>query len=111
MQDKVSIIVCTHNRQHKLSQCLDAMAELRKNHIKELIVINNACSDSTDSIVNSYKEKLGFSVQLVHEPTKGSSRARNAGIRAASGSIIAITDDDCYPAEDWVDRIMEVFAS
>ncbi len=41
-------------------------------------------------------------VRVVHEPRPGLSRARNAGIRAASGDYILVTDPDARPASGWV---------
>lgn len=45
----------------------------------------------------------------VIEPEAGLSRARNAGWSAASGEIIAFTDDDCYPAVDFLVSINQCF--
>lgn len=41
-------------------------------------------------------------VQLFHEPVAGSYSARNRGIRASSGSILAFTDADCAPSSTWL---------
>ena len=46
---------------------------------------------------------------LPEEPEPGVSRARNSGWGSASGAIVAYTDDDCYPARDFVDRILDGF--
>lgn len=40
--------------------------------------------------------------RIVHCPTPGAYAARNAGIREATGDILAFTDVDCVPAPDWV---------
>lgn len=46
-------------------------------------------------------------VQWRYLPDKSISLKRNAGIEIAKGEIIAFTDDDCIPAEDWVQQGVE----
>jgi glycosyltransferase involved in cell wall biosynthesis len=41
-------------------------------------------------------------LRYAFEPRLGKSRALNAGIAAARGAVIALTDDDVSPADDWV---------
>jgi GT2 family glycosyltransferase len=41
-------------------------------------------------------------LRIVHDPGRGLSRARNVGVREATGSIVLFTDDDCTVASDWV---------
>ncbi len=48
-------------------------------------------------------------VSVVHLNSKGLSAARNAGAMAASGAIIAFTDDDCEPAPDWLSTLACAF--
>ncbi len=48
-------------------------------------------------------------VRLLNLDELGKSRAINAGFRAASGEIIAMTDDDCEAREDWLATLVECF--
>jgi GT2 family glycosyltransferase len=48
-------------------------------------------------------------VRVLHEPVPGASRARNAGIAAASGAVIGFVDDDVFVDPGWVDAILEPF--
>lgn len=50
-------------------------------------------------------------VHYVHLDRRGLSLARNAGIQAATGAIIAMTDDDCEAREDWLATIAAIFAA
>jgi GT2 family glycosyltransferase len=49
-------------------------------------------------------------VRVVCAPGRGVSYARNAGWQTAESNIIAYIDDDCYPAQDYLDAVLECFA-
>lgn len=72
-------------------------------------MVDNASTDDTSSVTENARETFPVPLRLIDEPARGVSRARNAGWRSASGSIVAYIDDDCYPAPDFVDRILDRF--
>ncbi len=102
----ISIIISTRNRAPSLEKTLRAFAEIivpRKWRV-ELIIVDNASTDSTASVVgNSVLQNL--EVRYVFEGRKGKSFAQNAGIAASTGDIILVTDDDVFPATDWIERM------
>jgi len=108
----ISAIICTRNRATTLMQCLTSViAALNESGAKcELIVVDNGSTDSTSQLVRDYAVSLSdsaqISIRLVQEPLAGLSRARNAGLRAATGEIIAFTDDDCRPQLDYYKRLL-----
>jgi glycosyltransferase involved in cell wall biosynthesis len=55
-------------------------------------------------------EQLDSRIHYIHLEQKGISRARNAGLRAATGEIVAFTDDDCEAAPDWLATLASLFA-
>ena len=71
--------------------------------------MDNASDDETGAVVRRASERMRAPLRLVHEPRVGVSRARNLGWRTASGPIVSYVDDDCYPAPDFVDRIVDRF--
>lgn len=102
--DAVSVIVCTRDRPDVLTDCLIAIFAA-ESPPAEVIVVDNSLQGSARSIVSGFP-----SAAYVHEPTAGLSRARNAGIRAARGDIIAFTDDDAAPSPSWTAELASAFA-
>lgn len=106
---KTSFVVCTRNRCRKLRVMLAKIEQITPPSDWEMIVVNNGSTDDTEAVVKSFIRKTGLPLMLVNEPNPGSGRARNAGVQACSGEIVVCTDDDCYPAEDFLLRAAEIF--
>jgi len=106
---QLSLVVCTRNRAHRLERTLSAVASIETSHPWEVVVVDNASTDETSDVVERARGTSRVPMELVHESQAGVSRARNAGWRSASGEIVAYVDDDCYPAPDFVDRVVECF--
>jgi GT2 family glycosyltransferase len=68
----------------------------------EIVVVDNASDDDTSAVVETWSKTCGFPVRLLFEPRKGLSNARNCGILAAQGRLLAFTDDDCRLSGDYV---------
>jgi glycosyltransferase involved in cell wall biosynthesis len=67
----------------------------------ELLVVGQADDIEVRQAVAS-ASKGDARVRYLHIDQAGSSRARNAGIRATSGAVLAMTDDDCEARPDWL---------
>jgi glycosyltransferase involved in cell wall biosynthesis len=63
-------------------------------------MVDNNSTDRSAAIVGKYPR-----IKLLAEPKQGAYAARNRGVAAAKGNIIAFTDPDCVPAVDWLERI------
>lgn len=105
----ISLVICTRNRAAQLGPCLQYVSALRYDGAWELVVVDNGSSDNTAEVIKSFAATAAFPVRYVLQPVKGLGNARNAGIAAASGDIIAFTDDDCYVAPDFLDATMRAF--
>jgi glycosyltransferase involved in cell wall biosynthesis len=105
----VSVIVCTRNRSPALAQLLDALTRLGipRDLSWELVVVDNGSTDGTGILLDSFACRLP--VRRIFEGRKGLSRARNAGLAAARGEILAFTDDDCIPSPDWLSNVVREF--
>ena len=100
---KVSVIVPVLNGERTLAKCLDSL--LNQNFIDyEIIVVDNNSNDRTKNIITDFKNKFA-KIFYVFEPKRGRGSARNAGVVAARGDIIAMIDADCIAPSDWLTRI------
>ena len=93
---KVSVVVATFNGQRTLKACLESLVRLNYPDY-EVILVDDGSTDSTPEIA-----KLFPSVRYLRQANQGLSVARNSGIAAATGEIIAFTDDDCRADDDWL---------
>ncbi|OZI43767.1 glycosyl transferase family 2 [Bordetella genomosp. 5] len=102
----VSVVVPTCGRPELLGRCLAALGMQQfPGDMYEVIVCDDGASAATEAQVTgvalSWDGLPALRYLAVHE-TRGPAGARNAGWRAARGSLIAFTDDDTIPAPDWV---------
>lgn len=106
----VSVIVCTRNRSGAMARLLEHLEHLivPPGLRWELVVVDNASTDDTASMLASRHTPLPM--RVVSERTPGLSRARNAGIAAARGDLLLFTDDDCLPDAHWLAAMREEFA-
>jgi glucosyl-dolichyl phosphate glucuronosyltransferase len=99
-----TVIVVTHNRARLLEGTLRALAQLTYHKPWEVIVVDNNSTDETRELVARITPGFPVPLRYLFERTPGKYFAFNAGIRAARGACIAATDDDAYPAADWLER-------
>ena len=101
---RVSVVVCTYNGARTIRQCLEALARLQYSNY-EVIVVDDGSTDSTAEIAGT------FNVRLILTDNRGLSSARNSGLRAATGEIVAYIDDDAYPDPHWLNYLVHTFSS
>lgn len=105
---RISLVVTTRNRSARLAETLSHWADLESpDDGWQLVVVDNGSTDDTRSVLEAHRK--GLPVEILSEPKPGSGRGRNAGWRAASGEIVAFTDDDCYPAPDFLQAVLRAF--
>lgn len=97
----ISVIVPARNEEEFLGGCLQALSGQDYPNY-EIIVIDNASTDETAEIARKFK------VRLVFEKKVGLSFARERGFTESRGDIIARTDADSVPPEDWLSKISEI---
>ncbi|MUG93844.1 glycosyltransferase [Scytonema sp. UIC 10036] len=98
----VSVIIPVFNDAKRLKICLEALEnQFYPKNLYEVIVVDNA-SDTKENIA---KVVAQFSQAFyAYESLPGSYAARNKGISLAKGVVIAFTDADCIPVQDWIEK-------
>jgi GT2 family glycosyltransferase len=100
---KVSVVVCAYNAERTMAPCLASLEKLNYPNY-EVIVINDGSTDRTREISERFD-----SIRLINQENKGLSAARNVGIAAATGEIVAFTDSDCVADPDWLTYLVTTF--
>src|SRR3954447_12263365 len=67
-------------------------------------------SDHNDELLTRAREAFPDVLCFANEETRGLSGARNTGVRAATGDVVAFLDDDAAAEPDWVARMLEAYA-
>src|SRR5262245_7107364 len=103
---RVTVAICTWNRATSLERTLEQMQRLViPDAVKwELLVVNNACTDNTNAVIDRFTGRLP--IRQLLEPRMGQSRARNTAIRESTGELIVWTDDDVLVDPDWLAAIV-----
>jgi O-antigen biosynthesis protein len=91
----VSVVLCSHNGERTIARCLAGLTALDYPSY-EIIVVDDGSTDATARIA------AGFDVHLICTDNRGLSNARNTGVAAARGEIVAFIDDDAWPDPRWL---------
>jgi glycosyltransferase involved in cell wall biosynthesis len=91
----VSVVICAYNAAETLEECLRHTCALDYPDL-EIIVVDDGSTDATAAIARRHPR-----ARLVTLDHAGLSVARNAGLRAARGELVAYLDSDAYPSPDW----------
>jgi glucosyl-dolichyl phosphate glucuronosyltransferase len=104
-----TILIATYNRAALLDRTLDSIRRLRmpRDRRWEVVVVDNNSTDRTQEVVVRHARDFPVSLRYLRETRQGRSSALNAGIGAARGAVIAMTDDDVIVDERWLDAACE----
>lgn len=96
----ISVIIPVYNDKAELDICLRALHAQTLGKSKfEIIIVDNASTDNLEEIKAKYPEVI-----YLYEGQPGSYSARNKGIENARCDVIAFTDADCIPSNNWLER-------
>jgi len=100
-----TVLIATYNRAVLLDRTIESLATLRlaQGRRWEAIVVDNNSTDDTRAVVERHASHFPVPLRYLHEARQGRSSALNAGIAAASGVVIAMTDDDVRVDEMWLE--------
>lgn len=93
---KVSVVVCSYNGARTLEACLTSLQQMDYPDY-EVILVDDGSTDSTPDIAKDFPRVI-----TIRQKNLGLSVARNVGMNAARGELIAYTDSDCMADKDWL---------
>jgi glycosyltransferase involved in cell wall biosynthesis len=109
---KISVVVPTYHRPKDLERCLEALKKQNRQADEVLVTIREADSETWTLLASFNHQPLRLRlIKLDVSVAVGALPAMNLAIDAASGDIIAFTDDDAAPHTDWLERIEAHFLS
>ncbi len=116
MMIRVSVVVPTFKRPMLLGRCLEALfAQDFASVNYEVIIVDDAASDQTREQVEQYAKRAEMGRHTIRyfavTESHGPAAARNVGLYAAYGEIIAFTDDDCIPSPGWLKAGVKALAN
>ena len=100
----ISVLVCTYNGKRTIRDCLEGLRKVDYPNF-EVIIVNDGSTDGAETIAKEY----GF--RVISIPNGGLSNARNVGMRASKGEIVAYIDDDAVPDPQWLTYLAATFLS
>jgi GT2 family glycosyltransferase len=96
----ISVVICTRDRPDRLETCLRHLGRQEYPQFEVVVVDNAPATDAVQAVVKALEGEMAL--RYVPESRPGLSWARNAGISAAFGQIIAFLDDDDEPDRQWL---------
>jgi GT2 family glycosyltransferase len=104
----VTVVVPSHRRHLRLRWLLNALEEQTLAEPWDVVVVHDYDAATAERVLDRHPlARQGRLRHIAVEPGTGSpARQRNIGWRAATGRLIAFTDDDCRPEPQWLDRLV-----
>ena len=93
---KISVVVCAYNAQPTMREGLESLTKLAY-PCYEAVIVDDGSTDRTGAIADEYPQ-----FKVIHQENLGLSAARNVGMVAATGEIIAYLDSDATADPDWL---------
>ena len=106
---RVCVLIPAYNAGRTLRGCLEALCRQQRLP-DQVVVVDNASTDGTGDVARSFVDRLPGLV-ILQEPRPGEPIARNRGLQAVDADVVAFTDADCVPREDWLVSVLECFRS
>src|SRR4051794_5862320 len=101
-----SVVVCAYT-ERRWDDLRAAVASVAAQTVPALEVV--VVCDHNPSLLARVRRELPDAVARANTGERGLSGARNTGVRAARGEVIAFLDDDAVAAPDWLQRLLEPY--
>lgn len=103
VQPSSSVVICSRGRPRLLLDAVNSVLAMRRLPT-ELLVVDQ--SDEPQADLDAGTLVTPVTLRYLWQRDRGLSRARNVGLVAATGDIVAFLDDDMLVAADWLDRLV-----
>jgi GT2 family glycosyltransferase len=107
MSVRLSLVMATLGRTTEIDRCVDSLAAQTQRDFELLVVDQNP--DDRLVPVLARARNLGLTCHHLRQPEPNLCLARNTGIEAAAGDIVAFPDDDCWYEPDVVEQVLKRF--
>ncbi|MFW6058690.1 MAG: glycosyltransferase [Phycisphaeraceae bacterium] len=107
---RISVVVCTYNGAATIGHTCRALTNVAYPDF-EVIVVNDGSNQETVEVLRETAVEVGQQIEfrVIDVTNGGLSRARNIGMEAATGEIVAYLDDDAYPDPHWLQYLADTF--
>lgn len=102
----ISVIVPVYQMESYLAECVDSILAQSYPHF-QLLLIDDGSTDRSGAMCDEYAAR-DSRIQVIHQPNKGLSGARNTGLAHAGGEYIAHIDADDSVEKDYLETLLEL---
>jgi glucosyl-dolichyl phosphate glucuronosyltransferase len=104
----ISIVIATYNRGALLAECLRHLADQPFEADDDVMVVDNGSTDDTPRVIEAARQRFPVRVRHLTESRPGKSHAVAAAVAAATGDVLAFTDDDVTVDPLWIAIIRRI---
>jgi len=101
-RSKISVVVPVYNQERYIEETLESVLSQKEDEL-ELIVVNDGSSDQSGEFI----KKFSSQIVLIEQANQGVAVARNNGVKASSGELIAFLDGDDRYLPGHLSKILE----
>lgn len=112
LPDTCSVVVCCHNEAPRVAGFHEALrpalnhAAARGVHV-QVVAVNHGSTDGTAEALEALRERAGWTVVHQSRTRPSKKEALEAGMAAATGQVVLVTDIDCTPlAPEWLEAML-----
>lgn len=103
----VSVVLTVYNGQATVISSLDSLSRQSYRNM-EILVIDDGSTDATAKLLKGYVENSGDTrIRIIRQENAGRARAKNVGLREASGSVIVFCEDDAKYDREYVQNAVQ----
>jgi len=108
MLPHITVCICTFKRPVLLQRLLEKLQEQTTSSLFtfSIVVCDNDVDQSAEAVVSAAGKNAGIEINYCCESRKNIALARNKALEHVRGEFVAFIDDDEFPADDWLQRLL-----